>query len=205
LYGFWPALRAWNCKGIKLLLALTRSVFNTLNAVGYTLKRYEKDCHVRRHSSPSAQNFASIGVCLSGLTKQGLMSVVEMFSTYDGEKCALRHCKNAVDIIQSVSQSHTKAVARAHYPIRHASTRTPKTKQSICKTKTISQRSSISHARPIAKHRLRVSSSSKNSRLNNKQLLDIRARTAFAHAVPRGVAKTSGDGPHNGYGGFGGS
>ncbi len=43
------------------------------------------------------------------------------------------------------------------------------------------------------------------SRLDNKELLDVLARAALAHAVPRGVCEDTAGSPHDGYGGFGAS
>ena len=42
-------------------------------------------------------------------------------------------------------------------------------------------------------------------RLNDEQLLNVLARAALAHAVPRGVGEDTAGGPHDGDGGFGAS
>jgi len=42
-------------------------------------------------------------------------------------------------------------------------------------------------------------------RLNDEKLLNVLARAALAHAVPRGVGQDTAGGPHDGDGGFGAS
>jgi len=41
--------------------------------------------------------------------------------------------------------------------------------------------------------------------LNNDQLLNIPTRTLRIHTVPGSICKSAADGPHDGYGGFGGT
>jgi hypothetical protein len=40
--------------------------------------------------------------------------------------------------------------------------------------------------------------------LNDQQLLDVAAGVVCVHTVPRSVCEGTADGPHDGYGGFGG-